>query len=276
MSKILELFGIASDTNANWQEVMQTQNCPYLQRTCTKNRKSQPEIAIGTCSVNYSDFTEGIIICPHRMLERQQVFLDCLHLLTRHEPGNELHIVPEISIPGGSVDYVLVSARDRTVMDFVGIELQTLDTTGSLWSERQDFLREHGISLPLEAPKTFGMNWKMTAKTILVQLHHKLETFEHLNKHLVLVIQTPLETYMRKEFSLDHVKTAKLTDSFHLHSYALKLEQQRPRIQLEHRTSTNVAGIALALGLQAEARVELEILHSQLEGKLSDRTRLQI
>ena len=33
--------------------------------------------------------------------------------------------------------------------------------------------------------KPFGMNWKMTAKTILVQLHHKIETFESINKHLV-------------------------------------------------------------------------------------------
>jgi hypothetical protein len=52
----------------------------------------------------------------------------------------------------------------------------------------QEFLREHGLNVPVETAKTFGMNWKMTAKTILVQLHHKLETFEHLGKHLVLVI----------------------------------------------------------------------------------------
>jgi hypothetical protein len=36
------------------------------------------------------------------------------------------------------------------------------------------------------------MNWKMTAKTILVQMHHKVETFEHINKKMVLVIQDVL------------------------------------------------------------------------------------
>jgi Restriction endonuclease NotI len=275
MSKVLELFGLALGANANWHDVVQDQRCPYLKKTCIKNRKSQPEIAIGTCSVKYSDYSQGIIICPHRLLEGQQVFVDCLHLLTRHEPGNELHIVPEVSIPGGSVDYVLVSARDRKVADFVGIELQTLDTTGSVWSERQAFLRERGVNVPPENTKTFGMNWKMTAKTILVQLHHKLETFEHLGKHLVLVIQTPLEAYMRREFSFDHVKTANLADSLHVHSYDLKLEGQVRRIQLENRLSTDVAGIALALGLQAEARVELDVLLKRLEGKLSNQTRFQ-
>ena len=73
MSKVLEFFGLASSANADWQEVVQNQTCPYLNKTCIKNRKSQPEVAIGTCSVTYSDFSQGIIICPHRLLERQQV-----------------------------------------------------------------------------------------------------------------------------------------------------------------------------------------------------------
>lgn len=27
--------------------------------------------------------------------------------------------------------------------------------------------------------KKSGMNWKVTAKTVLVQIHHKIQTFEH-------------------------------------------------------------------------------------------------
>jgi hypothetical protein len=49
------------------------------------------------------------VICPYRFLERRVIFADCLGLI-RHEAGDELHVVPEISIPGGSVDYFLVSA----------------------------------------------------------------------------------------------------------------------------------------------------------------------
>src|SRR5690606_10262318 len=75
--------------------------------------------------------------CPFRLLERRQVFMDCLHLLTRHQPGNELHVVPEVSVPGGSLDYVLVSARAGRVKDFVGIEFQTLDTTPTRRPERR-------------------------------------------------------------------------------------------------------------------------------------------
>src|SRR5947209_748877 len=122
-NKITELFGHSAnvDSPLNWERIATEQQCPYLERKCLKNRKSQSEIAIGTCTVRYSKADESVIICPFRLLERRQVFTDCLHLLTLHEPGNELHLIGEITIPGGSVDYFLVSAKDRKVMDFAGI-----------------------------------------------------------------------------------------------------------------------------------------------------------
>lgn len=134
MSKLIELYGISTNSavQTDWKEVIQTGFCPYLKRKCIKIRKSEPEVTIGTCSVQYGGKAHPIIICPHRFLERRQIFLDCLHLLTLHEPGNELHIVSEVSVPGGSIDYILVSTRSQKVVDLVGIELQTLDTTGTV------------------------------------------------------------------------------------------------------------------------------------------------
>lgn len=107
------------------------------------------------------------MICPFRLLERRQIFEDCKTLVTLHQPGNEWHIVPELDVPGGSIDYCLVSVRRKKVIDFIGIELQTLDTTGTVWPERQRFLHRHGIEVKENdrtSPKPFGMNWKMTAK----------------------------------------------------------------------------------------------------------------
>ena len=52
-----------------------------------------------------------------------------------------------MQIPGGHVDYFLVSAKDKKVKDFIGIELQTMDTTGTVWPERQRFLDEQGIEV---------------------------------------------------------------------------------------------------------------------------------
>jgi hypothetical protein len=84
-------------------------------------------------------------------------------------------LLPEVSIPGGSVDYFLVSVHNDKVMDFVSIELQKLDITGSLWSERASLLLSKGLYIDKS---------DLSAKTILVQMHHKIHTFEYLDNHV--------------------------------------------------------------------------------------------
>jgi hypothetical protein len=162
------------------------------------------------------------------------------------------------------------------VKDFVGVELQTLDTTGTVWRERQRFLKEVGLKAdrrPVESDRGFGMNWKMTAKTILVQLHHKIRTFEHVNKHLVLAIQDSLLEYMRKEFEFGHLNQARIGDPMHVHSYRMsKQESATFHLDLDSRWSTDTNGIGICLGLKAEPKVELQDLIALLEAKISHET----
>jgi len=278
MSKVIELFGKSIyKADEDWRAVVGAQQCAYLNKNCYKVRKSDSGTAIGSCTVLYGQNPAPVIICPTRLLERRQIFTDCFHLLTTHEPGNELHILSEVSIPGGSVDYFLVSVKEGKVKDFVGIELQTLDTTGTVWPERQRLLKS--LSVPRgddaeNSKKSFGMNWKMTAKTILVQMHHKIQTFEHLHKKLVLVVQDKLLTYMKGEFNFDHLRSpASIGDSMHLHAY--RMDQQRDKsykLTLDSRLSTDADGIGVCLGLQAEARVELEQILQALQAKISAST----
>lgn len=279
MSKVVELFGHAtSNSTLDWSQTVSLQLCPYLNKRCYKVRKSDPGISIGSCTVTYGTPPTPIIICPARLIERGQIFMDCLHLLTQHQPGNELHIVREVSIPGGSVDYFLVSAAQGKVKDFVGIELQTLDTTGTVWPERQRLIRELGLTPSDDAEtsaKGYGMNWKMTAKTILVQMHHKVQTFEHLNKKLVLVVQNCLLAYMSQEFRFDHLKNpAVIGDSMHFHAYQMLAPEGDGdlRLSMAARLSTDADGIGACLGLQAEPRIELEKIVTALQGKISPAT----
>ncbi|MDE0510755.1 MAG: NotI family restriction endonuclease [Gammaproteobacteria bacterium] len=278
MSDIIELFGVSTSAknNPNWGTIINEQECSFLGRKCIKIRKSQPEISIGTCSVLYGKAKRPIVICPFRLLERKQIFIDCLHLLSAHEPGNEIHIVPEISVPGGSVDYFLTSVRDGKVKDFVGVELQTLDTTGTVWPARQKFLQAVGVEavredIPLY--KSYGMNWKMTAKTILIQLHHKIHTFEAINKHLVLVVQDFLLEYLSKQFQFSHLNNARRDDPMQLHSYRLISKKDNTySLELASRLSTDSEGIAMCLGLQAEANIGFEKIIQQLQAKVSEET----
>ena len=169
--------------------------------------------------------------------------------------------------------------KNKKVKDFIGIELQTMDTTGTVWPERQKFLDEQGIEVnpeDLHSKKSFGMNWKMTLKTILVQMHHKSETFEHLNKHLVLIIQKPLYEHMRSDFNFDGIEGVRLGDPIHIHSYNFEQDDSSLSLSLHTRVSTDSVGIANCLGLNAESKVELQDLVRILEPKLTEANRLRI
>ena len=147
LNRVVEIFGNPVGPNdRSWVDIVTERRCPYLNGPCYKVRKSDG-VAMGTCAVEYSKQNSLLLICPGRLHERRQVFLDCIHLLTNHQPGNELHLVSEFPIPGGSVDFCIVSARFGRAMDFVGVELQTLDTTGDWWPLRQLALR--GLGVPI-------------------------------------------------------------------------------------------------------------------------------
>lgn len=273
MSNLFELFGARTDRPAPWSAIVSSQVCPFAHSKCFKVRKSQPSISIGTCTGRFGVSASPLIICPNRFLANRQVFSDCLPLL-KHRAGNDLHIVPEIRIPGGNVDYFLVTARDGEPSDFVGIEFQGLDTTGSLWPSRQAFLKAQGLKAPLRAdPGTSaGVNWKMTAKTTLVQLHHKIETFESLDRRLVLVLQDHLLEYMTREFSFGHLADpAKDSDSMHFHAYSL--DERNSSLVLASTRSTNGAGIATALSLGASAEMKPDELFKKIRARMGPSTR---
>jgi hypothetical protein len=118
------------------------------------------------------------------------------------------------------------------------------------------------------------MNWKMTAKTILVQLHHKIQTLEAINKHLVLVVQDRLLDYMKREFSFNHLVEARTSDPMHFHAYNMAIGNGGGHsLKLGARLSTDCEGVAKALGLQSEAKVDMEIIIAAIEQRITDNTR---
>jgi hypothetical protein len=270
-TKVAELYGLPTTRPADWPKAVAEQHCPFLERGCRKHRKSDSSVIIGTCTMLHGRTGMPMMICPYRMLERRQIFHDCVHLLGQHEPGNELRIISELSVPGGSVDYCLVSVRDGTPRDFVGIELQALDTTGTVWPERQRFLQFQRIRVVAKdaaSAKPFGMNWKMSAKTILGQLHHKVATFDHLCKRFVLVLQDHLMDYLRNKYAFDHLKGQRNGDPMQFHIYELSAAGGTYSMSLKERVSTDVPGTARCLGLRASMKVELQAMLDAIQAKL--------
>lgn len=281
MSTVVELFGRNTrDRDIDWPGVVSAQTCPFTDKACYKVRKSSPDVSIGTCTVEFGRAAEPVVICPTRLIDRGTIFEDCVPLLLRHEEGDELHVVPEVRIPGGSVDYMLVSVRDGSVVDFVGIEIQTVDTTGTVWPARQRTLADLGVPRTDDAENSsngFAMNWKMSAKTILMQMHHKAMTFEHLGRKLVLVVQDRFLDYMSGEFRFGHFSDpADPADPVHLHAYSVAVSDSGlSPLVLAHRTSTDATGIQNSLDIQAEMRIEFPEIAATLTAKVSDVNRLR-
>lgn len=63
----------------------------------------------------------------------------------------------------------------------------------------------------------------------------------------------------------------------HVHAYRMALRAPRHyKLNLATRLSTDTAGIATCLGLQAEANIELERIMARLERKISPDTLFQL
>ena len=107
-------------------------------------------------------------------------------------------------------------------------------------------------------------------------MHHKSETFEHLNKHLVLIIQKPLYDHMKSDFNFEGIEGVRLGDPIHIHSYNFDRKDTKLHLSLHTRVSTDSVGIAKCLGLNAESKVEMQDLIRILEPKLVEANRLMI
>ncbi|MCS6940153.1 MAG: NotI family restriction endonuclease [Roseiflexaceae bacterium] len=281
VSRIAELFGYSTNQKGiDWQKIVSEQKCPFLGKKCYKVRKSDPSISIGSCTVLYGNQRNPIIICPTRFTADNKVFLDCLDLMKPLESGNELYLIPEVNIPGGNVDFFLTLSVNGKILDFVGIETQALDTTGTVWPERQRLLRDLGVEqdeIGEGETSSHGINWKMTAKTVLVQMHHKVQTFEHIGKKMVLILQERLFDYMARQFTFDHLHNPPVdSDSLRFHVYRMSKDpiSQSFGIVLSSKWGTDTAGVARCLGLQVDPRVELQNITQALEGRLSSALRL--
>lgn len=260
----LEFYGVpVTDTpSKSLLDAVRREDCPFTSERCVKQRKSDPTQTIGACLLGFKG--TPLVICPKRFLQRHQIFLDCIALLRKR---GSYWVIPEVKIPGGHVDYFLVARQRDRIVDYVGIEIQSLDTTGTggVWAAREDVVSEGG---PLEDSYKYGINWKMSAKTILVQLHHKAATFEDLDKRLVLVLQTEFLEYIQREFDAAHLRTADPTDCVHFHPYQCVELNGAYSIILDKTLSTSVKGIDKLLKLGSDHSVSNADVIARLEQKM--------
>lgn len=252
----IEVFGhVYSDTGAVATNDRNCQHCPYLNRECTKPRKSEPHIKVGICTVGYKgsflDHFEPVIICPFRFLDN--VVFDSIH--DRFFPTwSNTRWVKEVTMGvSGNVDYVAVKtdASGSNAEDFYCIEFQANGTTGSPYPYVQDLLRLGHYA----GNYTFGLNWANEfMKTMMQQVYKKGQVVVHWNRKIVFVIQDVALQYLESAVDTADLRND-MNDPVHFMTYSLRWNEIGNKFDLYHDrwVSTDLDGVNKILaGANAE------------------------
>lgn len=211
---LVELFGYSPDDKSPAAMAPRAgSSCPFVQGRCIKQFKSG--LVSGACTLKPTQ-SGPVICCPNRMYaENYKVLLDVA--IDAFGPGMRLckkpadavcdgsdvvvfgkHWGKELRLPnrvkGGGyfVDWVLARlGKNRTLEEFVAVELQTMDTTGSYESQVHGFLGT-GTVLPA---KQSNINWENVSKRILPQIifkGHVLRQEQLCRKGLYFICPSPV------------------------------------------------------------------------------------
>jgi hypothetical protein len=246
----LELYGMRTSSPAT---VKDADDCPFRGNKCAKQRKSDPSQTIGTCIVGAEGKPQ--LICPHRMRETDQVFTDLAYLLEGEV--EQMMVIPEIRLGDlGNVDF-LVAGLDASneIVDFIGLELQTNDTTGSgsLYEARNDF-----FAGKLEPSYKYGLNWKMTAKLVLKQTLDKSAVFMSWKKRYVWALQDTLLERMRGYADMSGFSDANASaHEVFFHAYEVLPGEARYRLQLKEKLGADLEGVARANAAPLDIKDEI-------------------
>ncbi|WP_171408730.1 NotI family restriction endonuclease [Pseudomonas aeruginosa] len=192
---IVEIFGYApDDLSLAARNAWNSRHCVFVNAPCSKTNHDGSEV-YGTCSV--TSLGRDCIICPNRLyagnyqiladvaldafgpgyqvysysdytkLRQQGVVETCIVALGQ-KPGKEVKLGRQLSM-----DWVLAKVRGRTLLEYVGVEVQSIDITGNYrenWAAYRDLPYGPNAYIPASG---HGMNWANVHKRLIPQLIRK-------------------------------------------------------------------------------------------------------
>lgn len=191
---LVELFGHAPyDTARDTRRLWNLGACPFIEKACNKINHDQT-IVYGTCSVTspYGD----IIICPNRLyannyeslrkvskdafgekipfllyddfIKNGNKYDECIVALGQNS-GKEVKVGNSLSM-----DWVLAYISNSELIEYTGIEVQSIDITGNYrdcWHFFKNF--KSGSDITNAPSSQHGLNWANVHKRLIPQLIRK-------------------------------------------------------------------------------------------------------
>ncbi|MCK5681613.1 restriction endonuclease [bacterium] len=188
---LVEVFGYSpTDTSKQCRSLWKIGACPFINKECTKTNHDK-SIVYGTCSV-VSPYGP-CIICPKRLYANQysvlkqvakDAFGDDYDFLTFEEfipkrnskktfivalgqnSGKEVQVGQQLSM-----DWVLAKISNGELVEYTGIEVQSIDITGNY---RDCWYAYKNLKADSVIPSSgHGMNWANVHKRLIPQLIRK-------------------------------------------------------------------------------------------------------
>lgn len=199
---ITETFGYAtSDTSDIALAQRKSEVCPFTNKTCWK-RFRNGGLVNGTCVVK-APMSEEVIVCPDRLYAENfrilrevalEAFGPSMKLIDASDistsVGEKNRVVvfgkrwgKELRVPksekdanGYAADWILARITEQGQLEeFVPVEIQTMDTTGSY---QKEWYRMNSVELPAGFKSTNpSINWENVNKRIIPQLLTKGNVF---------------------------------------------------------------------------------------------------
>jgi hypothetical protein len=248
--KIVEFFGTVPG-DAGWQTAAKKGDCPFVGGVCRKLlHDSTPS---GVCTLAAVQNPAPVICCPYRLYADDHAVLAkiarevfgptaALNLGRKGTPvgslsvrlfgkdqGKELRLPSRNGAGAYSVDWILALVDEREqLLEFVAVEVQTIDTTGNYKQQREDLAA--GNANPERSGA--GFNWENVNKRILPQLIYKGHVLRReplCKKGLYFVTPTPVCERVRTRLGDKMMSYQPHPGSVTFHSYSLDTEaKMRP------------------------------------------------
>jgi hypothetical protein len=239
---IVEIFGYApNDTTTACRTLWNIGACPFISSPCSKTNHDK-SVVYGTCSVTttYGD----CIVCPNRLYAKNYFVLRKVaedvfgnipfytyKQYIENRTNNNPCVVPlgmhsghEVKIRQVcSMDWVLAYVNNFELVEYTGIEVQSIDITNNY---RDNWYAYKNIHEGATIPKSeHGMNWANVHKRLIPQIIRKSMIYsrsKYVNSGLYFIVPDIVYRQFEKIIGTDiPLVNEKSSDVITVHTYGL-------------------------------------------------------
>lgn len=255
--------------------------CPFLDGPCQKSTYEDADGVrrpMGVCSM-FHHGQQIAITCPHRLKEDGLIFRAAASFCFPQAAPEEVLHIPEMRLPtnrgrAGNLDYVLVYQKNGKVLDFAGMELQTVYFSGT--GIRNGFIdyienQKEGTKF---SPKQTGQQHpdyrSSSKKRLLPQLIEKGPIFSTWKKKFTVAIHEDFYQDLLRSVSFKEVAREEADFAWVIVDYAPLGDKGRMKLGLKRMVYSTFESVLDAFLLSPEDVPPVTAFFAMIQSRVAD------